>query len=84
MDLQILHGKQAFSLGGIPTYNFVITYQSYIAGHSIHIIIQELMNLEISFLPGRIYLLTLSVLMSSVLTNYVSVHVHMYIGTGAG
>ena len=28
-------------------------------------------------LPGRISLLTLSVLMSSVLTNYVSVHVHV-------
>ena len=34
----------------------------------------------ISFLPGRISLLTLSVLMLSVLTNYVSVHVC----TGAG
>ena len=31
--------------------------------------------MEIGFLPGRISLLTLSGLMSSVLTNYVSVHV---------
>ena len=36
------------------------------------------------FLPGRISSLTLSVLMSSVLTNYVRVHVCIYIGTGAG
>ena len=44
--------------------------------------------MEISFLPGRISSLTLSVLMSSVLTNYVSVHasavtscynMHMYV-----
>ena len=34
----------------------------------------------ISFLPGRISSLTLLVLMSSILTNYVSVHVC----TGAG
>ena len=53
-----------------------------IATKSIHIIIQELMNLlhGIGFLPGRISSLTLLVLMSSVLTNYVSVHVC----TGAG
>ena len=45
------------------------------ATKSIHIIIQELMNLLHSFHPGRISSLPLSVLMSSVLTNYVIVHV---------
>ena len=46
----------------------------YNAGHSsIHIIMQELMKK--CFLPGKISSLTLSVLMSSVLTNYVSLHV---------
>ena len=50
-----------------------------IATKSIHIIIQELMNLlhGNKFSPGRISLLTLLVLMSSVLTNYVSVHVRI-------
>ena len=33
------------------------------------------MNLLLNFLPGRISSLTLSALMSSVLTDYVSVHV---------
>ena len=47
-----------------------------IATKSVHIMILELMNLEISFLP-RISSLTLLVLMSSVLTNYVSVHVYI-------
>ena len=50
----------------------------YNAGHSYKIIIiQELMNLlhGNNFLPGRISSLTLLVLMSSVLTSYVSVHV---------
>ena len=61
----------------------------YNARHSyktIHIIIKGLMNLlhgSISFLPGRISSLTLSVLISSALTNYVSFHV-CNIGTGAG
>ena len=49
-------------------------YNQVIATKSIHIIIQELM-MEIYFLPGTISSLTLLVLMSSVLTNYVSVHV---------
>ena len=46
---------------------------------SIHIIIQELMNLlhGNKFSPGRTSSLTLSVLMSSVLTNYVSVNVRI-------
>ena len=38
-------------------------------------VIQEVMNLLHRFLPGWISSLTLLVLMSSVLTNYVSVHV---------
>ena len=51
----------------------------YNAGHSNKINIQELMNLlhGNKFLPRRISLLTLSVLMSSVLTNYVSLHVYI-------
>ena len=35
------------------------------------------LNGTVSFLPGRISSLTLSVLMSSVLTNYVRVHVRI-------
>ena len=48
-----------------------------IATKSIHIIIQELINLlhGNKFSPWEDSSLTLSVLMSSVLTNYVSVHV---------
>ena len=52
----------------------------YNAGHNYKIIIiQELMNLlhGNKFLPGRISSLTLSVLMSSVLTNYVYMYVHI-------
>ena len=46
-----------------------------IATKSIHIIILELMNLlDGIFVPGKFSSLILSVLMSSVLTNYVSVH----------
>ena len=33
--------------------------------------------MEISFIPGKVSSLTLSVLMPSVLTNYVRVHVHI-------
>ena len=40
--------------------------------------------MEIRFLPGRISSLTLLVLMSSVLTNYICKCTCMYIGTGAG
>ena len=53
----------------------------YNAGHSYKVNVHyntgadEFCCIEISFLPGRISSLTLSVLMSSVLTNYVSVHV---------
>ena len=36
-------------------------------------------ELDIRFLPGRISSLTLSVLTSSVLTNYVSVHVSVQV-----
>ena len=57
-------------------YNIILQV---IATKSINIIIQELM-MGISFLPGRISSLTLLVLKSSILTNYVSVHVC----TGAG
>ena len=50
-------------------------YQSYVtATKPTHIIIQELMNLLHGSFPGRIPSLTLSALMSSVLTNCVSVH----------
>ena len=54
----------------------------YNTGHnkkSIHIIIQELMYLlhGNTFFPGMISSLTLSVLMSSVLTNYVHVHIRI-------
>ena len=56
-----------------------------IATKSIHIIIQELLHGN-TFSPWEGFSLTLSVLMTSVLNNYVSVHVYniMYIGTGAG
>ena len=48
------------------------------ATKSIHII-QELMNLlhRNKFSPWEDFFVNLSVLMSSVLTNYVSVHVHI-------
>ena len=49
-----------------------------IATSSIHIIIQ-VCCMEIRFLPGRIFSLTILVLMSSVLTNYVSVHVSVQV-----
>ena len=53
-------------------------YQSYNAGHSYKINTHYNTGadgIEIGFLPGRISSLTLSVLMSSVLTDCVSVHV---------
>ena len=52
-----------------PIYN-----AGHIATKSIYIIITRADEF-VGFLPGRISSLTLSVLMSSVLTNYVSVHV---------
>ena len=78
-----------YSLGGILNYNFLInpfssdTCQSYIlqviATKSIHIIIQELMNLlhGNKFSPWEDFFVNP---FGSVLTNYVSVHVC----TGAG
>ena len=82
-----------YSLGGILNYNLLInpfssdTYQSYntiycrsyVATKSIHIIIQELMNLlhGNKFSPWEDFFVNP---FGSVLTNYVSVHVC----TGAG
>ena len=82
-----------YSLGGILNYNLLInpfssdTYQSYntiycrsyVATKSIHIIIQELMNLlhGNKFSPWEDFFVNP---FGSVLTNYVSVHVR----TGAG
>ena len=82
--LAILHGllprrytelQFPFQFRCISVLQYIIMQVT--ATKSIHIIIQELMNLlhRNSFLPGRISSLTLSVLMSSVLTNYVSAHV---------